>query len=439
MAIRRRGGLDISGANGKRAPKASGTTLGKKRSMFSARSSAQERHALSRAAKGRGSYIHPSGNKPNRRFTRRGVLIAVFVMVGAVALAVAVGAFVYHQIVRNALKPKLDIDPLKAELSAVENKTDPFWCVLVETNSPSAEEGRGEIANLALMYFDPENVTLSTLWIPSDTRVYIDGYGYHKLSDAFSIGEKSGEAQLVAALEKLADVNVTHYLELNDAGLARLEGNLSPLSVDVESADKGALSSAIYKKIFGSSNEQISSMAYAVTDCIATDATTDEVQSIISLMHGINIDEVGYQAEMPCKVQTIDSVQYSVVDSDNWNTLVTRVSNGMSPVAGLDEVNMNSVTRNKITVSVWNGVGVSGVANDCTNELGKLGWNVINTGNAAQFVYEETFVVYKDTDDEAAARLLASDLGQGRVVRSAARYSYDGNLLVVVGKDYKPY
>lgn len=60
-------------------------------------------------------------------------------------------------------------------------------------------------------------------------------------------------------------------------------------------------------------------------------------------------------------------------------------------------------------------------------------------GNANQFVYDETFVVFKDTDDEAAARLLAADLGQGRVVRSYARYSYEGNLLVVIGKDYKPY
>lgn len=47
--------------------------------------------------------------------------------------------------------------------------------------------------------------------------------------------------------------------------------------------------------------------------------------------------------------------------------------------------------------------------------------------------------MFKDTDDEAAARLLAADLGQGRVVRSYARYSYEGNLLVVIGKDYKPY
>ena len=59
--------------------------------------------------------------------------------------------------------------------------------------------------------------------------------------------------------------------------------------------------------------------------------------------------------------------------------------------------------------------------------------------NMDSSLFDETFIVFKDTDDEAAARLLAADLGQGRVVRSYARYSYTGNLLVVIGKDYKPY
>ena len=48
-------------------------------------------------------------------------------------------------------------------------------------------------------------------------------------------------------------------------------------------------------------------------------------------------------------------------------------------------------------------------------------------------------MVYKDDGEKSLAELLVSDLGQGRVVRSAARYSFEGDVLVVVGKDYQPY
>ena len=72
-------------------------------------------------------------------------------------------------------------------------------------------------------------------------------------------------------------------------------------------------------------------------------------------------------------------------------------------------------------------------------ELEQQGWKSGSSGNASQFVYEETLVVYKDSAHKSAAQLLVSDLGQGRVVNSAARYSFSGDVLVVVGKNYKPY
>ena len=435
MAYRRnKGGLDISGATGRRPPKLGASN--KKRSGLSTGHSAQERIALSRAAKGRGTYIHPSGYGKQKRFTRKGIIIGIIVAVLAVALAIGVGFIVYQQTVRNALKPTLDLETLKAELTEPKKNDTSYWSLVVETNASSAEQGRGEVASLALINANADNVTLSILWIPTDTRVYIDGYGYHAIGDAFTL---SGEVGIVEAVEKLASVDIAHYFELNEAGFNRFKASLEPLTVDASTASRETLSAAVCKKIFGASSEQIPSIAAVVTECIASDATTSVIEEGIRSLHGINIDTSFYQAEMPSKTDKIDGVTYSILESDSWNTMVTRTSNGMSPVADSTEVSTNKVTRGNCTVAVWNGVGVSGVANDCSNELKKLGWNVISTGNAAQFVYEETFVVYKDTDDEAAARLLASDLGQGRVVRSAARYSYTGNLLVVVGKDYKPY
>ena len=437
---RKRGGLDINGAGSRRRKPSGASHFGQSRLSSKAQSRAaraSERAALSRAAKGRGTYIHPSGfGKRDPIQTRKTLLTVVIVGVIALALATAVGVLVYQQTARNALKPVLDTQAISQQLTPVESSDELFWSVLVHTDASSAEEGRGALVDLALVCVDPDNVTLSFFWIPVNTRVYIDGTGYSKIEDAFADAHESG---IIAAVKKLANVDITHYIEINDAGLTRLESQLAPLSVDPATAGKEALTDAICRRLFGSSTEQMSARVDSFVACLATDASTEDVTQVFRALHGINVDTSCYEEEMPATVEEIGGVQYSICDADTWNTMVSRVASGMSPVASPSEVDTNKVTRENCTVAVWNGVGVSGVANDCTNELKKLGWNVISTGNASQFVYDETFIVFKDTDDEAAARLLAADLGQGRVVRSYARYSYTGNLLVVIGKDYKPY
>lgn len=437
---RKKSGLSIDGV-GSRARRSHGAPrfggMGQSPHSYKRAANASQRAALSRAAKGRGTYIHPSGyGKRGIQLSRRSVITFVIVASIAVALAVCVGFLVYQQAAKNAYKPVLDEGSLSKVLSPVASDLEPSWSVLVHTDSTSAEEGRGSISDLALICRNPDNVTLTILWIPTNTRVYIDGYGYGRIEEAFA---NQAGAGITAAVEKLAGVSASHYFEINNAGLDRLENQLAPLSVDASSASRDALVCALCKKLFGSSSEQISSRVEVFANYVATDASLDDIKKAFRSIHGINIDTSCYIEEMPATVQAIDGVEYSVCNTDQWNTMVSRVESGMSPVASAEEVDTNKVTRENCTVSVWNGVGVSGVANDCASELKKLGWNVIFTGNANQFIYDETFVVFKDTDDEAAARLLAADLGQGRVVRSYARYSYTGNLLVVVGKDYKPY
>lgn len=374
--------------------------------------------------------------KPNPQITRTRALKALGFAVAAIALAVVVGVFVYNQVSRNALKPVFDVQEMNQVLAPVESDKAVFWSVISHTDASSAEEGRGALTDLYLVCADPENTMLSFFWIPVNTRVYIDGMGYNSIEGAF---EAANEMGVIAAAKKLINADVSYYLEMNQAGLTRLENQLAPLSVDVSNASPDALVEALSRKLLGSSSEQLSSRADIFTSCVTSNASAAQFTQILKSLHGLNMDTSFFIEEMPSTLQDIDGHTYSICSTDVWNTMVSRASSGMSPVSSPSEVDINNATRENCTVAVWNGVGVSGVAGDCTNELEKLGWKVISTGNAAQFVYDETFVVYKDTDDEAAAGLLAADLGQGRVVRSYARYNYKGNLLVVIGKDYKPY
>ena len=54
------------------------------------------------------------------------------------------------------------------------------------------------------------------------------------------------------------------------------------------------------------------------------------------------------------------------------------------------------------------------------------------------YVYDETLVVYNDDAFEAAAETVVASLGLGRTVPGAGFYTFDTDVLVVLGKDWKP-
>ena len=372
----------------------------------------------------------------HERTSRGSVIRVVIFLVLVLALAVGVGAIVYSLNFQNAIKSELDTQALSAMLAPVESETDPSWAVLVKTDSPSAEAGRGNLVSMALLHADPESQMLCVLWTPINVDVYMDGYGYRNLAEAFSLEEEAGA---IRAANRLGGIEVSHYFEVSDAGLRRLNTDLAPLSADLTAADPQTAMAAVSKRLFGASSEQLSELSEVFTNCVVSDLDANGVAKLFGGLRGMNADKDVYQIEAPVTTKEQDGDSHVVLSSDAWNTIVARVGNGMTPQASRRELSEYATMRASTVVEIWNGVGVSGVAGDCSNELKNLGWNLGEVGNAAQFVYSETLVVYRGDDDRELAELIVSDLGQGRVVRSAARYSFKGDVLVVVGKDYQPY
>jgi hypothetical protein len=92
------------------------------------------------------------------------------------------------------------------------------------------------------------------------------------------------------------------------------------------------------------------------------------------------------------------------------------------------------IDRATISVTVRNGAGIEGSAGTTSDILAALGYTITEVGNANQFVYEETLVVY--STDHAAAVQVASDLPKAKVVESRGMYAFSTDILVVVGDDY---
>ena len=90
-----------------------------------------------------------------------------------------------------------------------------------------------------------------------------------------------------------------------------------------------------------------------------------------------------------------------------------------------------------IRVEILNGCGVSGLAALFKEIVHQKTFDVLNTENAAHFQYENTLIIAR-TDNTEAAYKLAEELG---IPRERVRIDKDASLLVditmIIGHDYK--
>jgi hypothetical protein len=90
----------------------------------------------------------------------------------------------------------------------------------------------------------------------------------------------------------------------------------------------------------------------------------------------------------------------------------------------------------KYTVAVRNGYGLVGSATSVSDLLAIAGYRQGEIDNANSYVYKETLIIYRDDSDHGAAYDIEKRLGYGRTVPNLDRYSFDGNILVIVGEEY---
>jgi len=88
-----------------------------------------------------------------------------------------------------------------------------------------------------------------------------------------------------------------------------------------------------------------------------------------------------------------------------------------------------------ITVSVWNGARLKGVAHSVGAELQQDGYDVVQETNADNSDYRQTLIVLKDKDAVPAADTVRGFLSIGKI-EVTGRYQFSSDVLVIVGKDW---
>ena len=331
--------------------------------------------------------------------------------------------------------------------------------------------------------FDPETKKTLLVSIPRDTRVDIPGHGVGKINTANYLG---GPALMIETVEDLLDISVNHYMEIDFKGFVGIVDALGGVYVDVDSeiddwdasshspSHRAAHIDPGYQLLDGeyaltyvrsrdfpdadftrmrhqqeffralakqsTRFENVFKMPAAISEFAKATTTDLGVSEILGLVNSARgIDEENIQtATLSGEWQS----PYVYPDEDLIVQLGTALREGgdIEEGAATDEGGEVSLDPSTVEVDIRNGAGTVGIASEASDVLGAEGFTVVEIGNANQFVYDETLVVYRE--DQPRAEAVASALPVAKVIPSRGMYAFESDVLVVIGKDwpvgYKP-
>ncbi|TLM79433.1 MAG: LytR family transcriptional regulator [Actinobacteria bacterium] len=371
-----------------------------------------------------------------------------------------------------ALKPK--------DSSVVRTVTEPFWMVVVGVDArPGETASRSD--TILMVHVDPNRRTATVVSIPRDSRARIRGHGHNKINAALFFG---GPELMIETLEDTTGADITHYLAIDfngfkeivdamggvwvdvperiedkkaanydrrsyivDPGMQKLDGAHALTFVRSRNFPEGDIARIRNQQVFlRALAKQVLSLGNVfrvkgILDAVARNAETDLT---VTDMFGLASDLMKMKEEsletvtLPGAPKMMSGVSYIILDEEGVKEMIAKIDAGESVTGSATAVagsGQTTVTPTMVTVTVRNGVGVAGIATDAANELEKKGFRIQEVGNAGQFVYDKTLVVYNT--DKRKADLVRTQLGVGDTVESRGMYSFKTDVLVVVGRDWR--
>lgn len=285
-----------------------------------------------------------------------------------------------------------------------------------------------------------------------------------------------------AVVDALGGVEVDVPMEINDdmagghvdAGLQTLNGEQALIlcrsrhNYDdigngdaIRAANQRLVLSAIMKKVMNSDVATITNTVSTLAEYVTTDYSVTGLIGLAQSMMGIDVSNNVYTAAVPTTSVYEDNLWWEVLDEAAWEEMMNRVKQGLSPTeeTQIDEASgatmssagsggsanadgtssssnsSSNASLSGVHISVKNGSGLSGCANEAAAKLTPDG-AIIETGNADDFNYSQTIIVYENSSQSEQAQKIADLLGVGQVKQNDGTYAFSGDFLVVVGSDW---
>ena len=165
-----------------------------------------------------------------------------------------------------------------------------------------------------------------------------------------------------------------------------------------------------------------------------TDMSSNDALSLAESLKGLTPDAVQCGL-VPGYVTQSDGQDVYAVSNSSWSTMMDRVDAGQAPAEAQQAA---TTDPGSFSITVRNGGGITGAAASMQQTLTSKGFNVAETGNTDTSVYNETLVIYNASDTEPAAQTVLNAMGVGRLVQNSGSYTFNTDVLVILGKDWKP-
>lgn len=339
-------------------------------------------HAKSRAESVSAYAQKRRGSKKHRKLKIFfGIFATLLIVVSAVALW---WLFDTNAKLRNGLDANLQNALVKAKDS------DPFYMLLlgVDKDEDRSENWGSDTSNfradtIILARVDPKNKKITLISIPRDTMVDMGADGKQKINAAYSLG---GAANMVKVVSKFANVNISHYAEVDFESFTKIVDSIGGVDVNLpqpvkdvqyagidlpageqtlngeqalglsrsrhayddygggdfyRAANQRMILMAIAKKVLKLDPAAMASAVSQIADSVTTDMSVTDIVGLALQFRGINTAEDMYSGRTPTESQLIDGVWYEIVDKDAWRTMLSRVEKGLPP---LEDANTDETT-----------------------------------------------------------------------------------------------
>lgn len=176
---------------------------------------------------------------PSRRTTRKRHRIfrkVLALLVVAAVVAAGVGYYEWHHLdPANHFSHLAKIGSKSA--AKVEEKSGSFNFLLIGSDARKGDKA-SHTDSIVLIHADLTNHTYNMISIPRDTRVYMSGYGYTKLTSVQYVsqvknGTHQGVIDAVKTVSQLTGVPINFYAETNYGGLKNMVDALGGIKMKV--------------------------------------------------------------------------------------------------------------------------------------------------------------------------------------------------------------
>ena len=311
-------------------------------------------------------YNHKHANK-GKRVTRVAVVVLLALMI---VLACGVfAAFSFIQSVNSdlggAYTPEENMAIQEKLVSADVN--EPFYVLLVGSDSRSTELSGSRSDTNILVRVDPTRDQITMLSIPRDTKINIPGYGTNKFNAAYAYG---GIAGVIDAVKNLTGIEVAHYAEISFEGVVDLVDAMGGVEVDVpvdindpdawgsvsagtqtldgehalifarsrqyadgdfsRTSNQRTLVTALVKKVLNLPVNEIPDTIQRCAKCVTTDMSVFDIYSLAVQFKNLGELTV-YSAMVPSYTDYIDGVSYVICDTTTLAKMIKIMEEGGDP------------------------------------------------------------------------------------------------------------